>query len=224
MILILSHAGPAQLAVRDVFPGKGALCRGQAVDIIAVCQPRLLRVCFQSFGPQLLSDLGEGHIAGVCEGVTDVLLPVGAGADDGLVPDLHAALAGPGAVLQVRQFLQRRRQRHCLIDGARREGGGQEPVQVRALVPVVGLDIRGDMQRVIAGSGDHTENLSRLVIVHCHRARVAVQGLVGLVIVPGVDGQIQVAPPVGAEGAVQQTVARQLVGKGVQGAGANIAL
>ena len=80
------------------------------------------------------------------------------------------------------------------------------------------------MQRVIAGSGDHTENLSRLVIVHCHRARVAVQGLVGLVIVPGVDGQIQVAPPVGAEGAVQQTVARQLVGKGVQGAGANIAL
>lgn len=84
--MVLSHAGPAQLTVGDVVKVKGALCRRQTADGIAAGQARLLRVLLQSARPQLLGDLGEGHVAAVGEGGGDVLLPVGAGADDGLVP------------------------------------------------------------------------------------------------------------------------------------------
>ena len=53
---------------------------------------------------------------------------------------------------------------------------------------------------------------------------MAVQGLVRLVIVPGVDGQVQIRALVRTERAVQEVIASQLVGKGVQRPGADAAL
>ena len=57
-----------------------------------------------------------------------------------------------------------------------------------------------------------------------HGAGLAAKRLIGGIVIPGVNGQIQIVPPLGAEGAVQQAVPGQLVGKGVQGPGADIAL
>ena len=151
LVVVLPHAGPAQLTVGDVVKVKGALCRRQAADGIAAGQARLLRVLLQSARPQLLGDLGEGHVAAVGEGGGDVLLPVGAGADDGLVPHLDAAGAGPGPIRQVWDILQSRRQGHGLVHGSRRESRGQKTVQIGALVPVVGGDVLRHVQGVVAG-------------------------------------------------------------------------
>ena len=202
LVVVLPHAGPAQLAVGDAVEIKGALCRGQAVDGVAGGEARPLRVLLQGGRPQLLGDLGEGHVAAVGKGGGDVLLPVGAGADDGLVPDLDAARTGPGPLHQVRDLLQRRRQGHGLVHGPRRESGGQEAVQIGALIPVIGLDVLRYVQGVVAGGGDHAQDLPGLVVIDRHSAGVAPQGLVGGVIVPGVDGQVQIIPLLGAEGTV----------------------
>ena len=49
-------------------------------------------------------------------------------------------------------------------------------------------------------------------------------GLIGLIIVPGIDGKIEVVAPLRPERTVEKIVARQLVGKGIQGPGADITL
>ncbi|SCJ63631.1 Uncharacterised protein [uncultured Blautia sp.] len=76
---------------------------------------------------------------------------MGAGADDGLVPHLDTAGAGPGPIRQVWDLLQSRRQGHGLVHGSRRESRGQEAVQIGALVPVVGGDVLRHVQGVVAG-------------------------------------------------------------------------
>ena len=72
--------------------------------------------------------LAEGHVAGVGEGLLQTLVPVGAGADDGLAADDDAAVTVVDPALRVRDGLKGRRQRHGLKDGAGGEGGGEDPV------------------------------------------------------------------------------------------------
>ena len=80
------------------------------------------------------------------------------------------------------------------------------------------------MEGVVTGGRHHAQHLPRFVIIHRHRARVAVQRLVGLVIITGVDGQIQLRSGRCAIGAVEEVVPRQIPGKGIEGAGADPAL
>ena len=53
---------------------------------------------------------------------------------------------------------------------------------------------------------------------------MSAQGLVRLVVVPGVNGQIEVVSLLGPKGPVEQVIARKLIGKGIQSAGADVAL
>jgi hypothetical protein len=80
------------------------------------------------------------------------------------------------------------------------------------------------VQRIVAGSGDQAEDLPGLVVVDRHGARLPAQRLIGHAVVIGVDGEVEAVAPLGAEGPAQQVVARELVGKGVEGAGADVAL
>ena len=128
LVLVLAHTGPAKLPGGDAVKIKGTSGGGQTVDGIAVRQPRFFRVLLQGIASQFLRHLGKGHVAAIGKGVADVLLPVGAGANDGLVPDLDAARAGPGAVLNIRKLFQRRRQRYSLVNGAGSKRRGQKAV------------------------------------------------------------------------------------------------
>ena len=222
--MILAHTGPAQLPGGDAVPVERALGGGQAVHGIGAGKSRLLCIPPQGIRPQLLRDLSEGRVAGVGEGLLQCLLPVDAGAGDGLVPDLDAAGAVPCPGLRVRQVLQCRRQGHGLEHRPGHKGGGEKPVQVRALITVILFQILGDVQGVIAGRRHHAQDLTGLVVIHSHRPGVATQSPVRLVVIPGVQGQVQIAPPLRAECAVHQIKAGQLVGKGVENAGADLAV
>ena len=139
-------------------------------------------------------------------------------------PDLHGALTGPGALGKVRGLLQSRHQRHGLIDGAGRKRGGEKTVDIGAFIAVVGLDVRRHVHRIIAGRGNHAQDLAGFIIVYRHGTRVTAQRLIRLVIIAGVDGEIQIAAGVGAKGAVEQIVTGELIGKCVEGTGADVAL
>ncbi|MPM58206.1 hypothetical protein SDC9_105036 [bioreactor metagenome] len=132
----LPHAGPAQLVIGNSVEIEGPLGGGEAADGIAVRQPRLFRVGRQRVRPQFHRHLRKRHVAGIGQSLLKRLLAVGTGADNGVVPNLHRALAIPGPGVVVLEFFNGRRPGHGLENGARRECGGKEPVQIRALVPV----------------------------------------------------------------------------------------
>ena len=139
-----------------------------------------------------------------------------AGADNRLLPDLDGPGALPGPGLQTRQIFQRRRQGDGLVNGTGGKNGGQEAVHIGPLPAVIRLNVLRNIQRVIAGGGNHAEDLPGLVVVHRHRPGMAVQGLISLVIVPGVKGQGQLPAPVRAKGPVDQIPTRHPVRKRVQ--------
>lgn len=94
--------------------------------------------------------------------------------------NLHPALAGIGALLDVRDGFQRRRRGHQLKGGAGRIGGGQEAVEVHAgiLAIFVLFDRRLRLVVYVKGRGaDHAEQLARFVVGDGHRALVAAERL-----------------------------------------------
>ena len=221
---MLAHAGPSQLPLCDPFPRKGSLCCRQTVDGITVRQASFFRIVLHGIRPQLRRQQGKYHIAAVGKGVAQSLLPVGPGTNNGLVPDPDRSLAVPGSVFQLRDLFQSSRQCHGLINRTGCEGRGQEPVQISSLIPLVGLKIAGNKQRIVTGRGHHAEDLSRFIVVHCHGAGMALQGLIRLVVVTGIKGQVQFRPLLRTESAVDQIIACQFIRKGIQRTRSNVAL
>ena len=222
--MVLADARPAQLAVGNAVPVKGTFGGGEAVHGIGTGQACLFRILLQGVRPQLLRNLGKGHVAGIGEGLFQGLFPVDAGAGDGLLPHLDAAGAVPGPRLRIRQVFQRRRQGHGFEHGPRHKGRGKKTVQIGPFIAVILLQIRRNIHGIIAGRRNHAQNFTGFVVVHRHRPGVAVQGLVGFIVIAGVDGQVEIAALLRAEGSVHQIVARQLVRKGVQHPGADLAV
>ena len=217
----------ARSLYREAVKIEGAGGGVQAADPIGGGEPCPDGVLLQHVFPQLVGQQGEHPVARVGQGGGDVLLPVGVGAGDGPVPHLGGAGAGPGAVKEIGHALNGGGEHHGLVDRARREGAGEEAVEVRPLVGVVLLQLLGGgrVQRVEGGGGHHAQHLPRLVVVDAHRPLAAGQGLIGDVVVPGVQGEVEVvARPQGGVGPGEQVVAGELVGKGHQRPGADVAL
>ena len=125
-VVPLAHTAPGQLPLvktREVKAPSGGIHRA---DGVAGREARLLGVALERLAAQLGGKLAEGHVAGVGEGLLQTLVPVGAGADDGLAADDDAAVTVVDPALRVRDGLKGRRHRHGLKDGAGGEGGGHD--------------------------------------------------------------------------------------------------
>lgn len=87
----------------------------------------------------------------------------------------------------------------------------------RPLIPGIGFDVLRYIQRVVTGGGDHAQNLAGFIVVYRYGACMAVQGLIGFIVVPGVNGEIQFPALCSAEGAIEEVIASQFVSKGIEG-------
>ena len=223
--MVLAHAGPAQLGGGGTLQRYAAGGGGDAADGVAVQQTGLLCVLGDGLRAQFVGQLGEYAVAGAGKGVVDVHLSVGEGAGNGLPAHDGGAGTGEGALEQIRELLQGGREGDCLKDGAWGEGAGEKAVEVDALIPGVPVLDLGGGGGVEGGGGDHTEDLTGLVVIDAYRSLAAVEGLIGDVIQPGVQSEVEVVSL--AKGVVrpgEEVIAGELVREGDQSAGADGAI
>ena len=217
-VVILAHAGPAQ--VRPLPCGELSRCRADAADGKALGQPGLFRVLGQGIAPQLHRHLGIGAVAGPGQGVVQVHLPVGIGTGDNAALQLQPPGAGEVPVQGPVQLLQGRGGGHQLEHGARREGGGQHPVQIHAVIPAVPVPDLRRVRRIKGGAGHHAQHVAGAVVVHRHGPLPAVQGLQGRSVQLCVNGQIYLVSSGG--GTRQRVKAHQAPPHSRLGRGGNV--
>src|SRR5699024_11142475 len=144
--------------------------------------------------------------------------PVSGGAGYHAVPHLAGAGAGEGAAEEVGNVLNGGGQGDRFEDRAGDKGGGEGTVEVDAVIGSVALlDVRGGLW-VKGGGGKETEDLAGPVVIDGHRPLFPIHSGVGLIVEPGVNGEVEViARPHGAVGPGEEMIARELVGEGHQG-------
>ena len=217
-VVILAHAGPAQ--VRPLPHGELSRRRADAADGKALGQPGLFRVLGQGIAPQLHRHLGIGAVAGPGQGIVQVHLPVGIGAGDRAALQLQPPGAGEVPVQSAVQILQSRSSGHQLEHGTRREGGGQHPVQVHAVIPAVPVPDLRRVRRVKGGAGHHAQHVAGAVVIHRHGPLAAVQRVQGGGVQLRVNGQIDLVSSGG--GAGQGVEAHQPLPQGRLGGGGDV--
>ena len=129
-----------------------------------------------------------------------VHLPVGIGTGDNAALQLQPPGAGEVPVQGPVQLLQGRGGGHQLEHGARREGGGQHPVQIHAVIPAVPVPDLRRVRRIKGGAGHHAQHVAGAVVVHRHGPLPAVQGLQGRSVQLCVNGQMDLVSSGGGAG------------------------
>ena len=169
---------------------------------------------------QFHGELGEYAVAGAGQGVAKIHLTVGVGAGDAVAFDVHTAAAGEGAVPQVRDMIHSGGGSDQLKDGTGGKGGGEEAVEIDALVTlVVVTDLRG-IGGVKGRSGHHAQDITGLIVVNSHGALPSRQSLVGGAVELGVKGEIEPVPACG--GAGEEVVADEMAVQSGFGRGGDV--